>query len=123
MAVQVTNKVVDGELRAVVTGEFGFETARELLLVCKARIQAGAKSITVDMSNVTGLSSSGVGTLVLLSELVGDGRFRIHLDNCVPEVEEIFSSGILDKYFKEGVVSTDDGIRLVHQDLSGDRRA
>ena len=105
MSVQVTNKLVDGELRVVVTGEFGFETARELLLVCKARCQAGAKAITVDMSGVTGLSSSGVGTLILLSELVGDGRFKVHLDHCADDVQELFSSGILDKYFREGVVS------------------
>jgi len=77
------------------------------------------------MNGVTGLSSSGVGTLVLLSELVGDGRFHVHLDHCAAEVREIFSSGILDKYFKEGVVSNRAGSALASQrdELSDDKRA
>ena len=104
MTVQVTDKQADGELRVTVTGEFGFETARELLLVCKARWQEGAKAIAIDMSGVTGLSSSGVGTLILLSELVGDGRFRLRLEHCSEEVRQLFSSGVLDKYFKAGMV-------------------
>jgi anti-anti-sigma factor len=105
----MTNTQADGTLRVTVSGEFGFETARELLLVCKARWQEGATAIAVDMSGVTGLSSSGVGTLILLEELVGDGRFRVHLDHCAEEVRQLFSSGILDKYFKKGVVTGDDG--------------
>lgn len=104
MTVQVTTKQGNGELRVTVTGEFGFETARELLFVCKSRWQEGAKAITVDMNGVTGLSSSGVGTLILLSELVGDGRFKLHLDQCAEDVRQLFSSGLLDKYFKKGVV-------------------
>ena len=105
MTVQVTSKQANGELQVVVTGEFGFETARELLLVCKARWQEGAKAIAVDLSGVSGLSSSGIGTLIILSELVGDGRFKLRLDNCSDEVAQLFSSGILDTYFKNGVVS------------------
>jgi anti-anti-sigma factor len=108
MSVQVTDKLANGELRITITGEFGFETARELLLVSKARWKDGAtKGITVDMSGVTGLSSSGVGTLVLLSELAGDGRFKLHLDHCSEDVRQLFMSGILDKYFHQGVVSCD----------------
>lgn len=107
MSVQISEKMTDGELRLVVTGEFGFETARELLLVSKARWQTGAKAITVDLSGVTGLSSSGVGTLVLLSELAGDGRFKLRLERCSEDVRQLFMSGILDKYFHQGVVSCD----------------
>lgn len=105
MSVQVTGKQPNGELRVTVTGEFGFETARELLLVCKARWQEGATGINVDMSGVSGLSSSGVGTLILLSELTGDGRFKLHLGECSNDVQQLFSSGILDNYFKKGVVT------------------
>lgn len=105
MAIQITNKQTDGTLRVVVNGEFGFETARELLLVCKARWREGATSITVDMKNVTSLSSSAVGTLILLEELAGDGHFKLHLEHCAEDVRQLFSSGILDKYFKKGVVS------------------
>lgn len=105
MGVQVTDMRNDGELCITVTGEFGFETARELLLVGKARWQEGAKQIRVNLNAVTGLSSSGIGTLVLLSELAGDGRFKLILDQCSPDVKELFSSGILDRYFKEGTVA------------------
>lgn len=101
----MTERAANGDLRVAVSGDFGFETARELLLVCKARAQEGVNSIAIDMSGVTGLSSSGVGTLILLSELVGDGRFKVHLDRCAAEVQKLFSSGLLDKYFKKGVVS------------------
>lgn len=107
MSVQITAKQDNGELLATVTGEFGFAAARELLLVCKARWQEGAKAIAVDMSGVTGLSSSGVGTLVLLSELVGDDRFKLRLEHCSEEVRQLFSSGMLDKYFKKGTVTSD----------------
>lgn len=106
MSVQVTSLKPGGDLCITVTGEFGFETARELLLVGKARWQEGAKAITVDLSGVTGLSSSGVGTLVLLSELAGDGRFKLNLDHCSEEVRQLFSSGILDRYFSNGAVSS-----------------
>lgn len=107
MAVHVTSKLPNGELQVTVTGEFGFETARELLLVCRARWNEGAKAITVDMSGVTGLSSSGVGTLILLSELVGDGRFSLHLGSCSEDVRQLFTSGLLNRYFKAGVLTGD----------------
>ena len=107
MSVQITSKPASGELLATVTGEFGFETARELLLVCKARWQEGAKTIAVDMSGVTGLSSSGVGTLILLAELVGDDRFKLRLERCAEDVRQLFTSGLLDKYFKAGTVTSD----------------
>ena len=107
MSVQITSKQANGELLATVTGEFGFETARELLLVCKARWQEGAKSIAVDMSGVTGLSSSGVGTLILLSELAGDDRFKLRVEHCSEEGRQLFSSGMLDRYFKAGAVTCD----------------
>lgn len=109
MTVDVGKLQGDGELRISVTGEFGFETARELLFVCKARWQEGAKAITIDLNGVTGLSSSGVGTLILLGELVGDGRFRVHMEHCAAEVRQLFSSGLLDRYFKKGVVNCGDG--------------
>lgn len=107
MGARVTESLAADGLRVTVAGEFGFETARELLLVCKARWQEGAKAIAVDLNGVTSLSSSGVGTLILLAELVGDERFKVRLDNCAEEVRQLFSSGILDKYFKKGVVSGD----------------
>lgn len=105
MTVQVTSKQPSGDLQVTVKGEFGFETARELLLVCKARWQEGAKSICVDMGGVTGLSSSGVGTLILLAELVGDGRFNLQLGGCSEDVRQLFNSGLLNRYFKAGVVT------------------
>lgn len=107
MGVQITEMQQNGELCVTVTGEFGFETARELLLVGKARWQEGAKQIRVNLNGVTGLSSSGVGTLVLLSELVGDGRFKLVLDHCSDDVRQLFSSGILDRYFGRGIVAAD----------------
>ena len=107
MTVQVSDLQADGELRITVTGEFGFETARELLLVCKARWREGARTIKVNMSGVTGLTSSGVGTLVLLSELAGDDRFSLNLEHCSDEVRHLFSSGVLDRYFKGGIVCCD----------------
>lgn len=107
MTVEVTEKQPDGSVRVVVRGEFGFETARELLLVGKARWQQGATSIVVDMSGVSGLSSSGVGTLVILAELVGDGNFKLYLEGCSEDVRQLFSSGILDKYFRQGTISYD----------------
>lgn len=105
MPVQVTGSHDNGTLRVTVTGDFGFEAARELLLVCKARCQEGATAIDVDLNGVTGLSSSGVGTLVLLAELVGDERFKLNLTHCASDVRELFSSGLLDRYFKKVAVS------------------
>lgn len=106
MGVEITETQHNGALCITVTGEFGFETARELLLVGKARWQQGAKQICVNLNGVTGLSSSGVGTLVLLSELVGDGRFKLVLEHCAEDVRQLFSSGILDSYFRNSVAPT-----------------
>ncbi len=103
MGVEITKNPHDGGLSITVTGDFGFETARELLLIGKARWQEGARQILVNLSGVTGLSSSGVGTLVLLSELAGDDRFKIVLDHCSEDVRQLFSPGILDSYFKQRV--------------------
>lgn len=105
MGVEITETQHGGALCITVTGEFGFETARELLLVGKARWQEGATQIRVNLNGVTGLSSSGVGTLVLLSELAGDGRFKLVLEHCADEVRQLFSSGILDSYFKNNVAT------------------
>lgn len=109
MTVQASDLQADGELRITVTGEFGFESARELLLVCKARWREGARTIKVNMSGVIGLSSSGVGTLVLLSELAGDDRFKLNLEHCSDDVRHLFSSGILDRYFKTGAICCEGG--------------
>lgn len=113
MAIQMTSTQPDGTLNVAVTGEFGFETARELLFVCRARLKEGVTAIAIDMSGVTSLSSSGVGTLILLEELVGDGRFRIDLHHCAEEVRQLFSSGVLDRYFKKHTVggADDDAIQ------------
>lgn len=106
MGVEITESQHNGALSITVTGEFGFETARELLLVGKARWHEGTtKQICVNLNGVTGLSSSGVGTLVLLSELVGDGRFKLILEHCAEDVRQLFSSGILDAYFKNSVAT------------------
>ena len=107
MTVQISDLQADGELRITVTGEFGFETARELLLVCKARWRDGARTIKVNMSGVTGMTSSGIGTLVLLSELAGDDRFELNLEHCSEDVRHLFSSGMLDRYFKRSIVCCD----------------
>lgn len=109
MTVQIGDSQTDGELRITVTGEFGFETARELLLVCKARWREGARTIKVNMSGVTGLTSSGIGTLALLAELAGDDRFTLNLEHCSNDVRHLFSSGMLDRYFKGGIVCCDGG--------------
>lgn len=105
MGVEITESQHSGALCLTVRGEFGFETARELLLVGKARWQEGAEQICVNLNGVTGLSSSGVGTLVLLSELAGDGRFKLVLEHCAEEVRQLFSSGILDSYFKNSLAA------------------
>lgn len=94
----------DGELTVTVSGEFGFETARELLFLCKARWAEGARTIYIDMQDVTGMSSSGVGTLVLISELAGNQNFHIRLRNCSEGIRELFESGMLDKYFRRGSI-------------------
>lgn len=94
----------DGELVVGVSGELGFEPARELLLLCRDRWEKGARSIRVDMEGVTGIGSSAIGTLVLLAELVGDGRFHVCLNGCSDGVRNLFASGLLDKYFGGAVV-------------------
>ena len=98
----------NGELIVSVSGELGFEPARELLFVCRDRWDKGARSIRVDFQGVTGIGSSAIGTLVLLSELAGDNRFSICLNDCSDSVRSLFNSGLLDKYFHGGMVKGDE---------------
>jgi len=104
MKVQAGRIGADGELKVTVSGEFDFETARELLFLCKARWVEGARTILIDMQGVNGISSSGVGTLVLLSELAGNQHFHIQLHNCSEGIRALFASGLLDKYFPKETI-------------------
>lgn len=98
----------NGELVVGVSGELGFEAARELLLLCRSRWETGVRSIRVDMEGVTSIGSSAIGTLVLLAELVGDGRLQVHMNGCSDGVHNLFASGLLDKYFGGAVVYSSD---------------
>lgn len=111
MKVQAGRIGSQGELTVTVSGEFGFEAARELLFLCKARWAEGARTIFIEMQDVTGMSSSGVGTLVLISELAGNKNFHIRLRNCSDGIRDLFESGMLDKYFqRDSIVYCNDGV-------------
>lgn len=90
----------DGQLHLVVSGDFGFEAARELLFLgkeCWAKMNG--RALTVELEGVQALSSSAVGVLVLLKEMVGGGGFTIRLTRCADTVQQLFDSGVLDRYF------------------------
>jgi len=120
MKVQAGRLGANGELTMTVSGEFDFETARELLFVCKARWAEGARTILIDMQGVTGISSSGVGTLVLLSELVGNQHFHVRLHNCSEGIRALFASGLLDKYFPKQAICCGEAPVEITSPCSGD---
>lgn len=90
----------DGQLYMVVSGDFSFEAARQLLLVTKQYWESGRHAnLVVELQGVGNLSSCSVGVLVLLKELVGTGQFAIRLSGCGKGVRTLFESGVLDRYF------------------------
>ncbi len=93
------------KLTATVSGEFDFETSRRLLLGVKQGWAAGCDGgVDVVLRDVTTATSCSIGTLMLISELAGK-QFRIHLDTCGSEVQGLFSSGMLDRFFPPEVLA------------------
>lgn len=99
MSVSIKRQL-DDELCLGVSGDFGFETARELLLLSR-QCWKGGGSLGVELDDVTGVNSCAVGALMLLHEMVGSGgHFDVRVNNCAADVQRLFDSGVLDRYFR-----------------------
>lgn len=104
MSVQITQDE-NQCLRATVSGEFDFETSRQLLLGVKKQWRPGMSWVDVTLRDVSRATSCSIGTLMLISEFVGK-HFRIHLEDCERDVHGLFGSGLLDRFFPPEVLAS-----------------
>lgn len=96
--------LADGrDVHATVSGNFDFQSSRELLLGVRREWTPGAQ-VAVRLRNVTQTSSCAIGAMVLLSEMAGKD-FHVRLESCASEVHGLFDSGLLDRYFRNEALS------------------
>jgi len=98
-------KIVENEqtLHVTVSDVFDYDKAKALLLEVKRRYEpARGKQLVIDLVSVPQVNSCAIGALILLAELA-PGRFRIGMREVGPMVREMFSSGILDRFFTHRV--------------------
>lgn len=95
----------DRNLHATVTGDFDFETSRQLLLgVKKMHANLGAEGVEVVLRGVLHTTSCAIGALILLSELAGSA-FTIRTQSCSNEVHALFSSDLLERYLSRAALA------------------
>jgi anti-anti-sigma factor len=61
------------------TGRLDARNAQALLRRCREMEDAGTKNVVINLSEVTFVASSGVGTLLALTEEFGDADGSVHL--------------------------------------------
>lgn len=91
-------------LQATVSGDFDFETSRQLLLGVKKEWRGGARGVDIVLREVTRATSCSIGTLMLISELAGR-NFQLRTERCRSEVQGLFDSGLLDRFFPAEVLA------------------
>ena len=95
----INTREAGGTLHVIVSDLFDFDTSRELIRSCTALIKAHkVHQLQVTLKNVTYCNSCAIGALLVLSERV-KGQFQLRLEDCHSEVNQLFDSGLLDRYF------------------------
>ncbi|HMQ14798.1 MAG TPA: STAS domain-containing protein [Phycisphaerae bacterium] len=87
--------------RAVVhlSGEIDLRSVPELQASLLGLARGPLERIVLDMSGVTYIDSSGVGTLVVLKREIERARARIVLAGLQPRVRSVFEITRLDRFF------------------------
>lgn len=62
-------------------------------------IQAGARSLVVDISGLDTMSSCGIGTLVWIDDDCKKSKCRMHLVNTNPHIQRVLALTGLDRQF------------------------
>ncbi len=70
-------------------------TAPELQRAVATGIDGGARSVVLDLGEVTTVDSAGLGTMVRLLKLIPEGG-KLVLCSCRPQVAELLERGRLD---------------------------
>jgi anti-anti-sigma factor len=99
---------VEGE-RAILrlTGELDLESVAELRLHAEAELAAGrCRELTIDMSGLTFIDSTGLGLLVELRRAAGVSNVTLQIANVPPRVARVFAIAGLAETF--GVQASDE---------------
>ena len=91
-------------LHVSIWGDFDFDLSRDVLIGVKAHWRAGVKDVLIMLKGVTRTNSCAIGTLALLSEMDGC-QVVIKTEHCAKEVQHLFASGLLDRYFPSGALA------------------
>lgn len=89
----------DRSLYATVSGDFNFQSSRELLLGVRKHWSAKGHDLVVHLSKVTHATSCSIGVMALLAEMAGR-NFHVHLDQCDGDVESLFDPSLFGRYLR-----------------------
>lgn len=87
-----------GFLHATVEEFFDFETSRTLLIETRKLWNIGAHEFLLSLHRVAQANACAIGTMALLAEMTRQ-HFHLRIEHCADEVEALFGSGLLDRYF------------------------
>jgi len=97
-------------LRATVSGDFDFETSRQLLLGIRKRWDGEGQAVDITLSGGTRATSCAIGALILVAEFAGR-NVHLRLERCQGEVHNLFGGGLLDRFFPPELLA---GCRSCH---------
>jgi len=75
----ITEAAARGAVVLRVTGRLDARNAQALLRACRTHQDMGHRNLVINLSEVTFVASSGVGTLLALTEELGDAGGSVHL--------------------------------------------
>ncbi|MGH2570649.1 MAG: STAS domain-containing protein [bacterium] len=75
----ITESARQGAAILRVTGRLDARNAQILLRTCRAHEEKGDRNLVINLSEVTFVASSGVGTLLALTEELADAGGTVHL--------------------------------------------
>lgn len=97
---QIETRQVQGAAIVILRGEIDLHSSPPLRKVLLEYVERKAARVIVDLTEVTYVDSSGVGTLVELKRKLDRQRGQVTLVGVQPRVKSVFEITQLDKFFE-----------------------
>ena len=82
-----------------IIGKFNIEEVIQFERFFNKLVDTGVPAIIIDMSGLTYIDSSGIGSLIKLLNISKNSNIDFILSELKPEIENVFKLAYLDKFF------------------------
>ncbi len=94
----ITDGAQDGFTVLSLTGRLGADAATDLRETCMDRIEAGERTLVLDLRAVPFVASSGLGTFLYVNEMMKELGGRMVLAGVQPLVQDVLSLMNIDRF-------------------------